>query len=361
MVSNSYGGSLSAGCVAAVSGHRKRQPRNRHFVDSTGAAAAPCVMNVTDGLGASYAIPYTTTTSSLGGVTIGGVTEYAMTNPSSHPEPIVAGPDGNLWVGDETHGTLDKITTSGVDTPYSAPNGPPFAIAAANDGDVWFLDASNALYQASPSGSITMHSALGVTGSLQGLVAGPDGNLWIVDQGDGEVLQVSMQAQTLNTYGFGGNTANGGIAVGNDGRVYVLDPGPPAIYAITPGGNTQTIDIGSGCTGPSQIANDASDGNLYVTCSTSNSILQVQTGGAQTNYPIGQGDAPRGLIAGPDGSVWFAAPGTNTIGRFNLSTDAFTHYAIPTSGAYPIDLALGSDGRIWFTEFSASKVGVLTP
>ncbi|MGH3629222.1 MAG: virginiamycin B lyase family protein, partial [Sciscionella sp.] len=39
----------------------------------------------------------------------------------------------------------------------------------------------------------------------------------------------------------------------------------------------------------------------------------------------------------------------------------FTRWLVPTARANPYWLALGPDGRVWFTEFGAGKVGVLDP
>ena len=39
---------------------------------------------------------------------------------------------------------------------------------------------------------------------------------------------------------------------------------------------------------------------------------------------------------------------------------AVQEFALPTGSAYPFDIALGSDGAMWFTEFSAGKIGRIT-
>jgi hypothetical protein len=49
-----------------------------------------------------------------------------------------------------------------------------------------------------------------------------------------------------------------------------------------------------------------------------------------TEYPIPTASSsPYGIVAGPDGNLWFTESGTNKIGKVT-TTGAFTHYSIPT-------------------------------
>jgi streptogramin lyase len=38
-------------------------------------------------------------------------------------------------------------------------------------------------------------------------------------------------------------------------------------------------------------------------------------------------------------------------------TVSFTEYPIPTAGSQPSRIATGSDGALWFTEFTGNKIG----
>jgi virginiamycin B lyase len=38
----------------------------------------------------------------------------------------------------------------------------------------------------------------------------------------------------------------------------------------------------------------------------------------------------------------------------------FTEYTIPTGGSQPLRIVVGWDGRLWFTEFAANKIGAMT-
>ncbi|MDX6697877.1 MAG: virginiamycin lyase [Solirubrobacteraceae bacterium] len=75
-----------------------------------------------------------------------------------------------------------------------------------------------------------------------------------------------------------------------------------------------------------------------------------------SEYQLPSGVTPQALTSGNDGTLWFA-DFTNRLGRFGLD-GSLNLFATP---GQPSDLAAGLDGRIWFTEPNAHKVGRLAP
>jgi streptogramin lyase len=79
-----------------------------------------------------------------------------------------------------------------------------------------------------------------------------------------------------------------------------------------------------------------------------------------TEFPLPNGGAePGGVVAGPDGNLWFTEFQGNKIGRITTA-GVVSEFAIPTSNSFPLDIAAGPDGALWFTEDSACKVGRIT-
>src|SRR5438552_3803240 len=72
-----------------------------------------------------------------------------------------------------------------------------------------------------------------------------------------------------------------------------------------------------------------------------------------TEYSIPTaGSGPYGIVAGPDGALWFTELFANKIGRITTS-GAITEYAIPPlnfGGGTPNDITAGPDGALWFGE-----------
>ena len=67
---------------------------------------------------------------------------------------------------------------------------------------------------------------------------------------------------------------------------------------------------------------------------------------------------PHGITAGPDGNLWFAEFSASKIGRITPA-GVITEFSIP-SGALPWAIAAGPDGNLWFTEQTGGKIGRIT-
>src|SRR5207247_2245476 len=81
---------------------------------------------------------------------------------------------------------------------------------------------------------------------------------------------------------------------------------------------------------------------------------------------LASGSEPYGCVEDPGTHyIWFAEQGRNKISR--VLTDgtieefevppALHGYAYPYTSSQPVDVTMGADGRVWFTEYGAGKVG----
>jgi streptogramin lyase len=89
--------------------------------------------------------------------------------------------------------------------------------------------------------------------------------------------------------------------------------------------------------------------------------------GTITEYPIPTANStPRAITAGPDGRLWFTEYYASKIGR--ITTDgqigAGDEIATPTPFASPSGITLGPDGNLWFSETAGganSRIGRIAP
>jgi len=100
------------------------------------------------------------------------------------------------------------------------------------------------------------------------------------------------------------------------------------------------------------------DGALWFTEGFVNKIGRITTGGMVTEFtlPTARGNPnPRRIAAGPDGALWFT--GASTIGRITTG-GTVTEFTVPTANSFPgFGIAAGPDGALWFTEGAADKIG----
>lgn len=81
-----------------------------------------------------------------------------------------------------------------------------------------------------------------------------------------------------------------------------------------------------------------------------------------TQFPIPPASSQPYDIDFASGMVWFTEKDGNTIGRLNPATGAVDEFAIPTPNSQPagLDALEGTPAQIWFAEKGANKIGLLT-
>jgi virginiamycin B lyase len=70
---------------------------------------------------------------------------------------------------------------------------------------------------------------------------------------------------------------------------------------------------------------------------------------------------PGDVAVGADGRVWFTDRMAHVIGVFDPVRESFTAYATPTARSAPYGIVAGPDGALWFAESRAGRLGRLDP
>jgi streptogramin lyase len=164
------------------------------------------------------------------------------------------------------------------------------------------------------------------------ITAGPDGNLWFTDPVAGKIGVINPTTHAISEFAV--PTANErptGIAVGPDGNLWFTE------YSLAKNAVYSASKIG-------------------VINPTTHAISEFAT--PTTN------SGPTGIVAGPDGNLWFTEFAANKIGEINPTTHAISEFAVPTakkSNPGPYDITAGPDGNLWFTEQQVGKIGEINP
>ena len=140
------------------------------------------------------------------------LTEFDVPTADSGPYRITVGPDKALWFTEILAGKIGRITTDGKITEYAIPTAKsgPRGITTGPDGALWFTEGeARKIGRISPDGGEISEIAVPVSpdelrpqsygllpsdpaGYLQGIVLGPDGNLWFTDSATQKVMRVTF-------------------------------------------------------------------------------------------------------------------------------------------------------------------------
>jgi uncharacterized repeat protein (TIGR01451 family) len=285
---------------------------------------------------------------------------------------ITRGEDGNLWFAEENHDALGRITPDGKVTEFSLASlgaiGGPVAITSGPGGLLYFtlfqqIGSINPLLgtDAAILASLTPSKPTSVDANLQGITAGPDGNLWFTEHDTNQIGSVGPNLATATIHEFPlpqPSSSPYGITAGPDGALWFTEQSGNRIGRITtagtvtnqftlPGTNSAPIGITSG-----------PDGNLWFTDAV-NQIGQISRSGTIHTFPLPTGHAGLAITAGPDGNLWFTDGDNTEIGRISTAGTVI-EYSMGITGV-GVGIVTGPDGNLWFTETSVNKVGRLIP
>jgi streptogramin lyase len=196
------------------------------------------------------------------------------------------------------------------------------------------------------------------------IVAGPDGNLWFTERGDGTTPVAIIGRITLTgeitEFSLPAGSQPWWISAGPDDAMWFTDYGAQMIGRIALDGTIQEFPLPTATARPVGITL-GNDGNLWFTeyTSTTNynptgNVASITPAGAVTEFPVGTD--PSEIAAGPDGNIWYVAWYHTAIGRMT-PTGQVTEFALPRS-SFPHGIAAGPDGALWVTE--ATGVGRLS-
>ena len=181
---------------------------------------------------------------------------YATPTADSGPALIIAGPDGNMWFGEDNANKMGRITMSGVITEFPIPTPPELpntceggsavgGVTAGPDGNVWFSERSTPqIGRITPSGIITEFGPYLTGGYIfLRIVTGPDGNLWFVEKPAGPPPAGGLAAYIGRmtpagdlfaeySWGTGGPRA---LTVGPDNAIWYTDEFNDVVGRLTSG------------------------------------------------------------------------------------------------------------------------------
>jgi predicted membrane-bound mannosyltransferase/DNA-binding beta-propeller fold protein YncE len=275
-----------------------------------------------------------------------------------HPHGLAISADGSLYIADTDNNRVQHISpqgeviktwgTYGDITSGSAPEGTfnqPWGIAIGPDGSVYVTDTWNHRIQKFNAAGefIKMWGYFGQAENPDAMwgprdvVVDTNGHVIISDTGNKRILIFDQEGNFLSEFGGVGLGPGQfdepvGLAVSNDGKLYVADTWNQRVQVFIPGTNNDFIPLTSwdiaGWYGQSldnkpYLAVD-SQGDVFVTDPEGYRILQFNSQGDFIQYwgTYSQGpdgfDLPASVAVDLDHGVWVSDAGNNRVMHFTL-------------------------------------------
>lgn len=166
----------------------------------------------------------------------GLIVEYAAKTAGATPQSIVAGPDGNMWFtesNDDKIGTIHTDGTGANDFALPANSIGNGSITNGPDGALWFTEENpgggiaadgHGIGRITTAGTpATVFQFTNTFTSAQGIVTGPDGALWFVENGNDAVGRIDPSTKAVIEFPLSHNSYPWGIVKGPDGALWFTE------------------------------------------------------------------------------------------------------------------------------------------
>jgi sugar lactone lactonase YvrE len=220
-----------------------------------------------------------------------------------------------------------------------------------------------------------------------------DGTIYILDTGNNQVVHIDQEGNILNSWGTFGSAESGGalpgsfnepwgIAIDDDGNIYVADTWNHRIQKFSPEGQFITAwgrfgqrETPDSFWGPRDVAIDPS-GHVYVTDTGNKRIAVFDSAGVfvtefgEVGFGDGQFDEPSGLAMDENGNLYVADTWNQRIQVFTTDGSGIAQVFVnkwDVVGWYgqSLDnkpyLAAGSDGNIYVSDPELSRIIIYSP
>jgi len=345
------------------SGNVTVAPSGSDFELLSVTATSTCHVDISDG-SLTFSVPVTVTTTG-GSIGIpppsGTVTTMATLSPGMSPFEIVNGPDAKLYfaANDSTDGEIGSVDGSGTLHEYPIAGSATVAAAVGLDGRIWSGDANDGLIHAmdTTTHAISTYDLTGNLGFVGGIAAGPDGHMWITDGASCSIDLLTPAGAFVDQVNVPFCGALSDVMQGPDGDMWVGDQLSGQLARIDPASHVVTRFPTTFPSGVGRLT-VGHDGAIWFSVLVGGGLGRITTAGAYTFYQTASVQPEFGVVAAPDTTLLFSSCGCS--GGLSRMTTGGVESAV-ANGVDAYDLAVGSDGGVWYTDYVANTIGRVQP
>jgi len=243
----------------------------------------------------------------------------------------------------------------------------PVGITVGSDGNLWFALASappplppaqGAIGRITVNGTVETFILPSPEARPWGVTTGPDGNVWFTEAGGNKVGRISPTGEIVEFPLPLPNRVPSSITTGSDGNLWFREAGP-GVGRITPMGSISEFPVPGATLGQGSALGP--DGNVWFTFFGTARIGHVAPNGTFGDIAAASAtDAALDMAAGSDGSLWVTEfndsctteDGTGCAGGHigHVHNGTITEFPLPESDSHPFAITAGPDGNMWFSE-----------
>lgn len=260
----------------------------------------------------------------IGKFTNGQLREFHLPANSSNPARITVGSDGNLWFADlfgpafNAVPGIARMTPAGAFKQFTPPGGSfsfsPFPdLTLGPDGNIWFINGTNAIGSITPTGVIHLYPS---SQSVR-IGTGYDGAIWdSVRTGSttGTIDRYATNGRLLSQLAFSTYMA-GAIVRGPQSHMWISQP--DAVGYIANNALFELILPACNCFNGHMVSDiTMSGGVVWFPESAIGYIGRMTPSGSYIDYVVpAPRSSPIAITRAPNGVLWFADPGSHKIGE----------------------------------------------
>ena len=279
-------------------------------------------------------------------------TEYVSHTPLVQ---ITTGADSTLWFTEGSSPKLGRLTSTGQLTQLNLP--PRITtrdIVAGADGNLWFTAYKDKIGRITPTGVVTQFPLPTPDSDPFDIAAGPDGNIWFTES-RGYIGRITPLG-VLTEFALPAGSSANDLTTGPDNALWFTDAVSGQIGRISLTGTFSEIAIPATNAQPSAIVT-GTDGNLWFGDYAGPYIWRMTPTGVFTSFVLDASHTVLQMALGSDGAIWFSenGPSSNQLGRISINGD-LVEYPLAASNTSLTGITSGPDGALWILDNGLNRI-----